>query len=192
MPIWDHIQCINISYIIIIDTSITAFLSTAQSQSSFPSFSAPRNLSMSSQHFLTGSFGRLPFHRKSGGYFVQSDNPYTDGSPNSGSGGDSDSSQESWSHITHTSGSKHSYSFTKSVDISQGRSTKANSLLQTVLSIGKRKKLSTVPISQNELVERLKKMISFAVDSAVYSGNHWNISCFFGRYLNFYVLDLQN
>ncbi|KAL4238058.1 hypothetical protein ACF0H5_002769 [Mactra antiquata] len=144
----------------------------AHSQSSFPSLPTRKNLSLSPQHFLSGSFGRLPFHKKSGGYFVQSDNPYTDGSANSGSG-DSDSSQESWSLgsslSSHISASKQSFGLTKSVDVTHGRQSKGNTLIQTVLSLGKWKKLCTAPISQGELIERLKKMISFTVDTSVYA-----------------------
>jgi hypothetical protein len=95
---------------------------------------------------------------------------------NSGSG-DSDSSQDSW--LTGSIYSNHtvnlpvtkSYNRTKSIDISYGARARSNSLLQTMLSIGKRKKLVTVPITQNELIERLKKVITFAVDSAMFAGN---------------------
>ncbi|XP_053374768.1 lysosomal-trafficking regulator-like isoform X2 [Mercenaria mercenaria] len=149
----------------------------ANNPGSFPSFPTHRNLSLQPQQFsLSGTFGRLPFRKKSpGGYFVQSDHPYNETPANSGSG-DSDSSQDSWFtgsiHSTHTVNlpvNKQSYSRTKSMDISHGRLMRSNSLLQTVLSIGKRKKLVTVPISQNELIERLKKVITFAVDSAMFA-----------------------
>lgn len=120
----------------------------------------------------------MPFGKKSpGGYFVQSDHPYNEISANSGSG-DSDSSLESGvtgsMYSTHTVNlpvTKESYSRTKSVDISQGRLMRSNSLLQTVLSIGKRRKLSTIPVSQNELIERLKKVITLAIDSAMFAGS---------------------
>lgn len=140
--------------------------SSAGSQPSFPS---QRSFSRGSHQFsLSGSFGK--FGRKSTGYFVQSDQPYAD----SGSG-DSDSSSDSVppgmysSSVPSQAGagpSRH-----KSVDISHGRLARSNSLLQTVFShIGKRKKQATIPISQNELIDRLKKLIVFSVDTAVFLG----------------------
>ena len=96
-------------------------------------------------------------------------------SAQSGSGGDSDSSQESFqssasNHTVNLPVLKHGYSKHRSHDISQNRLVRSNSLLQTVLSIGKRKKLATIPISQNELIDRLKKMIQMAVDTALFAG----------------------
>ena len=141
----------------------------AGNQSSLPS---NRSFSRSSHQFsLSGSFGRFPFRRKSpGGFFVQSDQPYAD----SGSG-DSDSSSESLQSGSMNSGNLAMQKGTrrqKSVDISHGRLNRSNSLLQTVFShIGRRKKQATIPISQNELIDRLKKLIVFSVDTAVFSGN---------------------
>ncbi|XP_060592909.1 lysosomal-trafficking regulator-like isoform X2 [Ruditapes philippinarum] len=103
------------------------------------------------------------------------DNPYHEAALTNSGSGDSDSSQDSWltgsiySNRTVNLPVTKSYNRTKSIDISYGARARSNSLLQTMLSIGKRKKLVTVPITQNELIERLKKVITFAVDSAMFA-----------------------
>ena len=96
-------------------------------------------------------------------------------SGNSGSGGDSDSSsQDSLIHSIQTVNvpilTKNGRSHSKSVETSQDRLIRSNSLLQSVLSIGKRWKLATIPISQNELIDRLKKVLTLAIDVTVFTG----------------------
>ena len=94
----------------------------------------------------------------------------------SGSGGDSDSSsQDSLVSSVQTVNFpilKTGTSHRKTVETSQDRLIRSNSLLQSVLSIGKRKKLATIPISQNELIDRLKKVLTLAIDLTVFTGRH--------------------
>ena len=116
----------------------------------------------------------MALHRKSSpGFFVHPDRTYSELSGNSGSGGESDSSHDSFINSARTvnfplgnTGS----SLAKSVEASQDRMVRSNSLLQSILSVGKRRKLATIPISQSELIDRLKKVLILAIDLAVYTG----------------------
>ena len=116
----------------------------------------------------------MALHRKSSpGFFVHPDRTCSELSGNSGSGGESDSSHDSFINSARTvnfplgnTGS----SLAKSVEASQDRMVRSNSLLQSILSVGKRRKLATIPISQSELIDRLKKVLILAIDLAVYTG----------------------
>ncbi|KAK3604703.1 hypothetical protein CHS0354_008265 [Potamilus streckersoni] len=114
---------------------------------------------------LSGSIlSKAPPHKpkstRSTGFYVLSDQPYEDILALSG---DSDGSQDSFPS------QKLPFSRAISMDVTHRRLNRSNSLLQSVLSIGKRKKLATIPISQNELIDRLKKLLIFATDLAMYT-----------------------
>ena len=159
-------------YIFLTDGSPRQLSSSHQPSNTQPK--TPSSLSQL-QYALTGSFAKMSIHRKSSpGFFAHTDLHSAETFTNSGSGGDSDSSsQDSLVNSVQTvnfpilkSGTSHR----KSVETSQDRLVRSNSLLQSVLSIGKRKKLATIPISQNELIERLKKVLTLAIDLTVFTG----------------------
>ena len=149
---------------------------TARS-STLPSTNPPSSGLTSLTHLqfaLTGSFAKMTLHRKSSpACFVQPDRAYTEVSGNSGSGGDSDSSHDSFINSVRSVNVpilKTGHSRTKAMETSQDRMVRSNSILQSILSVGKRRKLATIPISQSELVDRLKKVLTLAIDLAVFTG----------------------
>ncbi|KAH3864735.1 hypothetical protein DPMN_027761 [Dreissena polymorpha] len=117
--------------------------------------------------------------KKTPGSNLHADLPYgAETIMTSGSGGDSDSGL----YDSATSGSAHTVNIppanTKvkratSLDVSKGKVIqRSDSLLQAVLSqIGKKKKQATEPISQSDLIDRLKKVVTFATDITMFSGN---------------------
>ncbi|XP_052767805.1 lysosomal-trafficking regulator-like isoform X2 [Mya arenaria] len=130
--------------------------------------SSPHNFSVS------GSFGKFPFRKRSSGYYVKTDAPFgMENLGTSGSGAESDSSQDSLHsgsvHKVNVPVRKHGYGRTLSLEMSLGKSPKSSSLLQTMFSHIKRKKHELKPLNQNELIERLKRIIALTVETAVYT-----------------------
>ena len=153
-----------------------------------------RHLSHSQQPLsLSGNFGQNLFRKKSpGGYFNKADQPFLEMFTNTSSGGDSDSSQDSLQMSSRTVNfplTKKATSQNRSLDISQGRLARSNSLLQTVFSIGKRKKMATIRVSQKELIDRLIKLICVAVDTCIFSGIGSVISFCIDTFPNKKILD---
>ena len=137
---------------------------------------------------FTGTFGKLPFRKKSLGYYVQPDAPFPGfgTSPEqsnvaSASGGDSDSSQDSsWQmgsiRTVNLPLRKAAYKRGMSLDVTVGKS-RSSSILQSVFStIGLRRKFELKPVSQNEMVDRLKKLVTMAVDTVVLAGTKFLFS----------------